>query len=372
MVEELFAAAAMQEGAEQQLLEGLFQQAEGDGVLLSHGQAAQRGLLKGWSRRRFDWESLVQNVSHSAVWHAWLEKASGQAADDQFPLPTRLEGVELLALGRRGKEVVQLALREDLERAVRVQAIARVAPFADEAVWQALLEQFPASSPPLRNAIAGAVLTQPPAIRLLLDELEANRIKPQELGRLEANRLLQHSQEEIKRRAAEIFSSVNPAERQEALRRYQAALELPGDGERGRAVFGKNCASCHRIDGLGVDVAPDIADSRVKTPQQILTDILQPNLAIDGNYIGYVVQTADGRTLTGILTGETASGITLKIPEGETITLQRDEVELIRSTGVSLMPDGLEQNISIQEMADLIYFIKNWRYLDGRTPLGQK
>ncbi len=371
VVEELFAAAAMREGAEPQLLAGLSQQAEGDGILLPLGQAAQRGLLKGWNRRRLDWEALVQDSSLSATWQGWLEKAGEQADSDQLPLAARLEGVELLALGRRGGDVVELALREDLERSVRVQAIARVAPFADEEAWQTLLEQFPASSPPLRNAIAGAVLTQPAAIRLLLDELEANRIKPQELGRLEANRLLQHGQDEIKRRAAEIFWAVNPAERQEALRRYQAALELPADGRRGREVFGKNCASCHRIDGLGVDVAPDIADSRVKTARQLLTDILQPNLAIDGNYIGYVVQTVDGRTLTGILTGETASGVTLKIPEGETLTLQRDEIELIRSTGVSLMPDGLEENISLQEMADLIYFIKNWRYLDGRTPLGQ-
>jgi putative membrane-bound dehydrogenase-like protein len=369
LLEELFSAAAMLEGSEQILLSGLLDSEARFSVRLS--QAAQRGLLRSWNRRRIAWEPMIADAAESRQWEVWLDDAKRQANDDELPLAARRDAVELLALGRRGDAVIELALRDGIERSIRTLAISRVAPFADRDVWQSLLEQFPGSSPPLRNAIVGAVLPQPNAVELLLNELESGRIKPQELGRLEANRLLQHGQPEIKKRAAEIFASATPAERKAALQKYQAALDLSADAQRGRAVFAKNCASCHRIDDLGVDVAPDIADSRVKTPQQLLTDVLQPNLAIDGNYIGYVVQTEDGRTLTGILTGETASGVTLKLPEGESLTLQRDEIDLIRSTGVSLMPEGLEQNISIQEMADLILFIKNWRYLDGRTPLSE-
>ncbi len=162
-----------------------------------------------------------------------------------------------------------------------------------------------------------------------------------------------------------------PADRKQVLADYQVALTLKADPRRGQAVFKKNCAVCHRIGELGVNVAPDIADSRTKTPPQLLTDILQPNRAIDANYVSYSIVTTDGLALTGIVVSETASSITIKQPENKVVTLLRKDIDEFRSNGVSLMPVGLEKNIPPQDMADVISFIKNWRYLDGRTPLGE-
>jgi len=130
-------------------------------------------------------------------------------------------------------------------------------------------------------------------------------------------------------------------------------------------VFAKQCATCHRIDNLGTDIAPDISDSREKTPEQLLTDILQPNRAIDANYFSYTVITTNGQVHTGVLSVETSTSVTMKQAEGKTITLRRAEIEELYSNGVSFMPDGLEKLIPPQDMADLISFIKNWRYLDA-------
>jgi hypothetical protein len=70
-----------------------------------------------------------------------------------------------------------------------------------------------------------------------------------------------------------------------------------------------------------------------------------------------------------LIVAQTPTSITLK-PEGNTVVLLRSNVEEIRSNGISLMPEGLERNVSLQQMADVISLIKNWRYLDGQTPLG--
>jgi putative heme-binding domain-containing protein len=206
---------------------------------------------------------------------------------------------------------------------------------------------------------------------VLLDELAAGRIKPSELDRTHVDRLLKHSDAKIRERAARLLADAIPADRQKVLADYQVVLKMAGDARRGTEIFKKNCAVCHRIGDLGVNVAPDISDSRVKTATQILTDILQPNRAIDANYVGYSIQTADGRQLNGIITAETATSVTLRQQEGKDITLLRGEIERMHSSGVSLMPEGLEKTIPPQEMADLISFIKNWRYLDGKTPLGK-
>ena len=86
----------------------------------------------------------------------------------------------------------------------------------------------------------------------------------------------------------------------------------------------------------------------------------------DPNYIGYTVLTTDGQVLNGILASETATSITIKQIEGKSTTLLRNDIEEIRSTGVSLMPEGLEKNVSPQQMADLIAFLKQWRYREGK------
>jgi putative heme-binding domain-containing protein len=143
---------------------------------------------------------------------------------------------------------------------------------------------------------------------------------------------------------------------------------LAADPLAGKALFGKHCAMCHRVAGVGVDVAPDISDSRVKTPEQFLVDILNPNQAIDNNYVSYTVVTLDGSVHTGIISNETASSITLRQPENKSIELLRADVESLRTGGLSLMPEGFEKELSKQQMADLVSFLKNWRYLDRPIP----
>jgi putative heme-binding domain-containing protein len=204
-------------------------------------------------------------------------------------------------------------------------------------------------------------------LSLLLDAIEAGDVKATELGASRSKQLLQHADADIKQRAEALLASMIPADRDKALAEYQIALTLKAEAAHGRTVFEKNCATCHRIDKIGVDVAPDISDSRERLPAQLLTDIIQPNRAIDSNYFSYTAIDSDGLAHTGVLSAETSTSITLKQADGKTVTLPRDQIEELRSDGVSFMPDGLEKNIPPQAMADLIAFIKNWRYL-GEAP----
>jgi putative heme-binding domain-containing protein len=172
----------------------------------------------------------------------------------------------------------------------------------------------------------------------------------------------------LKERAAKLIAANRPADRGKVIEKYQPALSRKGDPAHGRELFSKTCAQCHRIGGIGVNVAPDISDSRVKLPSQLLTDILDPNRAIDNNYFNYLVVDRDGTTHTGVIATETSTSVTLRQPEDKRITIARENIEQIRSTGQSLMPVGLEKTLSIEDMSDLISFIKNWRYLGGEVP----
>jgi putative heme-binding domain-containing protein len=196
-------------------------------------------------------------------------------------------------------------------------------------------------------------------------------MKASELDPLRTKQLSNHKDPAIRERAKKILAGNLPADRQKVLKEYQAALMVKGDAKNGREIFKKSCATCHRVAGVGIDVGPDIADTRTKKLEGLLFDILVPNAAIDANYVNYVVSTKDGRILTGLLTAESASSITLLRAEKQADVVLRKDIDEIASTGISLMPEGLEKGISVREMADLLRFLKDWRYLDGSVPTGK-
>jgi putative heme-binding domain-containing protein len=256
----------------------------------------------------------------------------------------------------------------DAAQDIRLEVVRAVAAHQRQEVADILLRNWKSHTPPIRREITEAMLRQPDRILLFLKEIEAGNVKPGDVDAIRTRQLVNHSRAEIRDRARKLLRANLPAERQQVLEQYKTALTMASNAERGKAVFQKNCATCHRVANIGVDVAPDIADTRTKTADQLLLDILNPNQAIDNNYVNYVITTKSGKVLTGIIAVETASSITLRRAENQTDVVLRQDIDEIQSTGVSLMPDGLEKTIRVQEMADLLNFLKNWRYLNGAVP----
>jgi putative heme-binding domain-containing protein len=169
--------------------------------------------------------------------------------------------------------------------------------------------------------------------------------------------LLRHADAAIRRRATALFANGPAGPRKEVIARYEKALSLPTDPTRGKIVFQKNCASCHRLGGEGFEVGPNLETIRHHALIQVLTNILDPNREVTPNYLEYLVTTKDGKTTSGILVSETISGLTLKRSGGVQEMVLRQNIEEMTSTGRSLMPEGLEQTITPQEMADLLAFL---------------
>ncbi|MCS6976872.1 MAG: HEAT repeat domain-containing protein [Gemmatales bacterium] len=252
-------------------------------------------------------------------------------------------------------------------RRAAVRALAAHQP-ADLAPY--LISKWRTLTPTLRAEVVAVLLRDEASTLHLLDAIAAGKVGPSELEPTRVQQLLQDRREVVQRKARTVLQSQLPTDRREVLERYKAALQMNGDARRGQEVFRNQCAGCHQVRGIGVNVGPDISDTRTKTPEGLLVDILNPNQAIDGNYINYTVLLKDGRIVTGVIASETPTALVLKRAENQTDTVLRTDIEALRSSGQSLMPEGLEKTISMQEMADLLAFLKNWRYLDGTVPLG--
>ncbi len=341
--------------------------------------AGLAGLTEGLERRGATLVSVAAEMSEedSSKYRTKIDTVFGIAAsriqDPKEPIESRL--LVLRVLGHASwptakQALVPLVEKEPLQD-LRIGALRAVATQQDKEVPALLMKLWPSAAPFVRREILEAMLRQPARVEVLLDEIEAKRMKASELDPLRTRQLMNHGNAAIKNRATKLLADNLPADRAKVLGEYQAALKLKGDAKNGREIFTKNCATCHRVAGIGIDVGPDIADTRTKTLAAMLNDILVPNAAIDANYVNYLVATKDGRILTGILTAESASSITLIRAEKQTDVVLRKDIDEIASTGVSLMPDGMESKISVPEMADLLRFLKDWRYLDGTVPTGK-
>ena len=89
----------------------------------------------------------------------------------------------------------------------------------------------------------------------------------------------------------------------------------------------------------------------------MLLNILDPNREVKPNYQIHTLVTADGRTLTGLVSGETATGLTIHQADGAVHSILRTDIEELQNTGRSFMPEGLEKQITVPEMADLLAYL---------------
>jgi putative heme-binding domain-containing protein len=130
-----------------------------------------------------------------------------------------------------------------------------------------------------------------------------------------------------------------------------------GDPFAGVAVFKKLCAQCHKLYGEGQDVGPEITLNGRNSYEQLLSNVFDPSLVIGAAYQGTTIATSDGRILTGLLAENSPERIVLRMQGGKVETVPRSDVEELKVSPMSLMPEDLEKQLQAQEIADLFAFI---------------
>ncbi len=147
-------------------------------------------------------------------------------------------------------------------------------------------------------------------------------------------------------------------DRKKAVEAYRDVLEKKGDAKAGHAVYQKACVGCHRAGPEGSDVGPAFVTVKQRSAEEILVAILDPNREVNPQYVSTRILTTDGSVVDGIVAAETATTVTLKREKGETETILKVKIEKMVRSAFSLMPEGLEKAIDLQQMADLIAFIR--------------
>ena len=236
----------------------------------------------------------------------------------------------------------------------------------DTGAARGLLAGWSERGPAVRSATIDTLLARPRLTGVFLDAMADNGELAASLDVSRRQLLLRHENESIRKRAAELLGGATSADRAAVIAKYTPALAKAGDRNKGRILFGAHCAACHRLEGVGNVIGPNLAALSNRTPLAFLTAILDPNRAIEATWMQFVAKTRDGRTLAGAVVEETSAAITLAGIDGSRTKIPRSQLASLDSAGRSLMPEGLEAAIPIDQMADLLAYLKS----SGR-PLSQ-
>ena len=289
-----------------------------------------------------------------------LKNAAGAIVeDDQAPEPRRLLAVRLLGVGTLDgttRDRLGRLLHPSSSPRIQLAALDSLGRSRDDKVPEVILAGWKGYTPALRIAILENLLGRDTWVKTLLSSLEDSCVPPAEVDPAHRRRLLDHRDPTLRARAAAVFAA-GSATRKDVLDRYRPALGIVGDPKAGAAAFKKVCASCHRVDGVGVDVGPDLAALKDKAPEALMIAILDPNRAFEARYEGYAVEAKDGRVLSGLIAAETAGGVTLRLQEGKEETLLRAEIGGVAGSGRSLMPEGMENDLKPRDLADLMAYL---------------
>ncbi|QIF01057.1 PVC-type heme-binding CxxCH protein [Roseimicrobium sp. ORNL1] len=292
---------------------------------------------------------------------AWLTSVAKAKTDialnASLPMEERTRAINLLALLEFAslREIAVKLLGPHEPDGIRLAAIQVLRPRRDDGVGTLLLEAWSTLTPAPREAALQALAGKKEWLDGLLGAIEAGRIKPAEISAAARALMLRTTDSTLKTRAEKLFST---SSRSEVLAKYQPALSTLGDATRGKLVFTTVCAVCHRFKDEGRDVGPNLATTLAWTPEQLLTNILDPNREVSPNFAQYVVELQDSRILIGMLTGESESSITMKGADAVEQSIARPQIKTLKSTGLSLMPEGLEAALTVEQLADLMAYLR--------------
>lgn len=325
-------------------------------------EAAVRGIIEGMQhggRGALASEVLAQSVRAKALLDGMIASAKEAVANVELDAEKRIAAIANLGFAPADEALPLLGgvLSGQSPGNVQVAAIRTIGGYEATAGAEALLASFGSLSPAVRAQAIETLFSRKAWVTQLLAAVENDTFSAKDLDSNRIHYLLNNPDDAIKAKATALLGNQAPTARDEVVAQYKPALELPGDIEKGRALFMEQCSKCHVVEGQGYAVGPDLAAIGNRGAEAILLNILDPNREINPAYVNYTVETTDWETFSGLIASETATSITLNRASGESDTILRVNIESIESAELSLMPDGLEASIDHQAMADLIAYL---------------
>jgi putative heme-binding domain-containing protein len=312
--------------------------------------ASLAGVLRSPSNERFKDPKFVEK---------YLAAAKGIASDGSALPFARRSALQILAFLRRSEDsptVLKFLLPSQPE-SVQLSASSAVAEYGQPTLVATALKSWNQYQVSTRRQLLAAATRSNTNASVLIDALKSNELSPAEIDPFLRQSLLRNASSTAREDLEKLLGSPVSADRVATIEKFTPALKLTGNREHGRALFEKSCAQCHTFREFTGKVGPNLAGIAARPKEALLVDILDPSRQVPSEFLSYSVQTNDGDSLTGLLASESSSSVTLRRPNLPDEIIPRSRISNLQAGRTSLMPDGLDAGLTINDMADILQYL---------------
>jgi putative membrane-bound dehydrogenase-like protein len=342
------------------LLRGTLEAIEGRRLVLAPPEwPAVHAKLKGSSRTELrDDLTLLSLLFGDAETYAALRRTTMSKSADVSERQRALDAL----VRQKDQELPKLLEPLIAEPAMRAHAVRAVAAYGDDLPPAVILRHYD-SFDPAERADAVLTLASRPAFALaLLGAVAEKRVPRADLSPFALRQMAGMHDPKVKAKLAEVWGEVRATSHDKValIAKYRPALSADrleaADRSRGRALFARHCAACHKLFGEGQQVGPELTGSQRANVDYLLDNLVDPSALVGRDYQMTVIQTTDGRVINGIILREDAEVMAVQTAN-ERVLVPTNEIEAREQSKVSLMPEGLIDKLSESELRELIAYV---------------
>jgi putative membrane-bound dehydrogenase-like protein len=250
-------------------------------------------------------------------------------------------------------------------------ALAALQAYSDASIGTTVISQYGAFSDQVREVAQSLLTSRKSWAEAFIAAIEAGRIDPRTVLEPTIRKLQLHDSPRIAEACKKHWGDLagpSPEELRASIEKLVSVISNgSGNPYQGKQLFTQSCGKCHILFGQGGQIGPDLTTYKRDDLRGILLNVVHPSAEIREGFENYVVRTVDGRILTGFIADQDANVLVLRGADGHNVSLAREEIEDLRATPVSLMPDGQLKAMADQQIRDLFAYLRATQPLSDRN-----
>lgn len=273
----------------------------------------------------------------------------------------RIEAIAALAEAHDGPlGKILLALLDD--PALRGAAVRTLAGYSENGTAEAILGRYGKFTEAERKDAISTLSSRKAWGVALLDAVESGKIPHADVSAFTVRQLSGLHDAALDKRIQKFFGTVRPPAKDKAAlislykRTFRPDMLAKANLSNGRAIFNKTCAPCHTLFDSGGHVGPELTGSQRANIDYVLENVVDPSAVVAKDYFMTVIETNDGRTITGIIKQETDKSLTIR-DTTQDLTLLKTDIKRQKTSAISMMPEGLLEGLSTADARDLIGYL---------------
>jgi len=292
-----------------------------------------------------------------------LEELREMIASQTAAPSARQQALRALLVGRSA-ELPPLLHQLLADRAVHTEAIRGLALYDHAETPQQLLNHRGLYDPVARGEMINTLVSRPAYAAALLAAVRDKVVEPREITAFHARQIRAFDEAKLNEALSELWGDVrvSAADKRAQIDQWRVRLTSAELGtpelSAGREVFQKTCANCHVLYGVGRKLGPDLTGSNRNNLDYLLENVFDPSASVGADFKAVNVILTDGRIVSGVISAQTDRTLTIETAQ-EPLTIDRREIEEVVPTTTSMMPDGILQNLTPQQVRDLFAYLQS-------------